>query len=421
MLADKGREELVPLVEVQRTVLASCQALAPEELALTEVLGCVVAADVRAPYDLPPFDNTAMDGYAVRSADTDRLPVELSVVGVLAAGSGAGTPVEPGHAVQIMTGAPIPPGADGIAIVERTEPGTRPGTVRVLDRVSPGDFIRRAGSDLRSGDVAVREGSVVGPAQVALLASVGASSVSVHPRPRVGVLSTGDELVSAGSPLLPGKIHDSNRHGLLAALRRDGFEGVDLGIVGDDKDLILRAIRDAIAGCDALLTSGGVSMGEFDFVKVALDQVIAESGGVINQLKVAIRPAKPLSFAAVTSRGRAVPVFGLPGNPVSSMVSYQVIALPALRRLAGYRSPMPHLLPAVAVDELGRRPDGKLHLVRVIAAMGPDGRIVVRSAGPQGSHQLSALGAANALAFVPDGDGVRVGDVVEILLTGTLE
>lgn len=420
-MPDGGREELVPLVDVQRLVLGLCRPLTPTELVLSDSLGCVIASDVRASSDLPPFDNSAMDGYAVRSGDTDQAPVELEVTGVVAAGSTPSAAVEAGCAVQIMTGAPMPEGADGIAIVERTEPGSRPGTVRVLERVSRGDFIRPAGSDLRAGEVAIPAGAVIGPAHVSLLASVGLTTVSVYPRPRVGVLSTGDELAEAGPPLPPGKIHDSNRHGLLAALRRDGFDGVDLGIVPDDKDLILQSIHDALTRCDALLTSGGVSMGEFDFVKVALDQVIAESGGEIHQLKVAIKPAKPLSFAAVTIGGRSLPAFGLPGNPVSSMVSYQVIALPALRKLAGHQSPLPHLLAAVAADEFERRPDGKLHLIRVVAAMGPDGRVVVRSAGAQGSHQLSALVASNALALVPDGDGVRTGEGVRVLLTGTLE
>jgi molybdopterin biosynthesis enzyme len=170
-----------------------------------------------------------------------------------------------------------------------------------------------------------------------------------------------------------------------------------------------------------MITTGGVSMGEFDFVKVALEALVAEVGGAIHQFKVAIKPAKPLSFAAVATRGRTVPVFGLPGNPVSSMVSYQVVALPALRRLAGRRSPIPHRLPAICVDDLERRRDGKLHLIRVVAAMGPDGRIVVRSAGEQGSHQLAALAAANALALVPDGDGVRAGGEVQILTFSELE
>jgi molybdenum cofactor synthesis domain-containing protein len=416
----EGAEQLVPLVEVQRTVLAACRPLGPVEVALDDALDQVLAADVRSPDDLPPFANTAMDGFAVRSDDTRGAPVELEVTGVLAAGDAPAGPVGPGTALQIMTGAPMPPGADGIAIVERTEPGSVPGTVRILDPVLPGAFVRPAASDLGRGDVAVAEGALITPAHVSLLASVGATTVTVHPRPTVGVLSTGNELAQPGAPLRYGQIRDSNRQGLLAALRRDGFVGVDLGVRRDDEAEIFSAIREGVGRCDALLTSGGVSMGEFDFVKVALETLAAESGGAASQFKVAIKPAKPLSFATVLSGGRTVPVFGLPGNPVSSMVSYQVVALPALRRLAGHRSPVPHRLPAVAADDFERHPDGKLHLLRVVAAMGPDGRIVVCSAGAQGSHQLAALAAANALAFVPDGDGVRTGGEVEILLISPL-
>jgi molybdopterin molybdotransferase len=417
----QGIEEMVPLEDVQRVVLASCLPLAPVEIGIDAALGHVLAADVHAPDDLPPFSNTAMDGYAVRSGDTSGVPVELEVIGVLAAGRATTRPLEPGTAYQIMTGAPMPPGADGIAIVERTEPGPSESTVRILDAVQPGAFVRPAGSDLKRGDLAISQGALLGPAHMSLLASVGATTVTVHPKPRVGVLSTGDELAEAGAPLEPGQIRDSNRQGLLASLARDGFVGVDLGVCRDDESAISEAIRDGLQRCDALLTSGGVSMGEFDFVKVVLDKMVEGTGGGASQFKVAIRPAKPLSFATVASSGRSVPVFGLPGNPVSSMVSYQVVALPALRRLAGHRSPIPHRLPAVAVDDFERRPDGKLHLMRVVAAMGPDGRIVVRSAGAQGSHQLAALVASNALALVPDGQGIPSGGEVQIILTGSLE
>ncbi len=418
----EGVEELVSLEDVQRIVLSSCLPLGSIEIGLGDALGSVLAGDLHAPEDLPPFANSAMDGYAVRADDTKAAPVELLVIGVLPAGTAPSQAVEPGTAVQIMTGAPMPPGADAIAIVERTEPGSSDGKVRILDQVSPGAYIRPAGSDLRRGDLAVSAGTVIGPAHVGLLASVDATRVTVHARPQVGVLSTGDELVGGTAPLELGQIRDSNRQSLLAALQRDGFVGVDFGVRRDDEEAISAAIREGVERCDALLTTGGVSMGEFDFVKVALESLVAEVGGHAHQFKVAIKPAKPLSFAVVaTTGGRLVPVFGLPGNPVSSMVSYQVVALPALRRLAGHRSPLPRRIPAVAADDFERRRDGKLHLLRVVAAMGADGRVIVRSAGKQGSHQLAALAAANALALVPDGDGVTTGSEVQILLTGSLE
>ena len=414
-------QQLVPLEEVQKIVLASCPPLGGVEIGTEGSLGFVLAEDVRALEDLPPFANTAMDGYAVRAEDTADAPVELSVIGVLAAGAMPAQAVGPGTAVQIMTGAPMPPGADAVAIVERTETGSSPEKVRVLEAVSRGAFVREAGSDLQLGDLALASGTVIGPAAVGLLASIGATRICVHARPKVGVLSTGDELVTDGAPLELGQIRDSNRQGLLASLQRDGFVGIDLGTIPDDEKAVSSRIREGLECCDALLTSGGVSMGEFDFVRVALEKLVGDLGGRVHRFKVAIKPAKPLSFAVVAATDdRLVPVFGLPGNPVSSMVSYQTVALPALRRLAGYRSPLPHQIPAVAADDFERRPDGKLHLLHVVAGMGPDGRIVVRSAGGQASHQLAAMAAANALALVPDGVGVAAGGDVQILLFGSL-
>ena len=235
---DSG-EELVALEQVQRVVLSSCQPLSPIEVELSDALGFVLAEDVHAAEDLPPFANTAMDGYAVRADDTKGAPVELSVIGVIAAGTAPTQAVEPGTTVQIMTGAPIPPGADGIAIVERTEPGSSDGRVRILDEVSPGAYVRRS-----------REatcGAVIWPSLPARSSALLTSAcwrvstrtrISVHSRPKVGVLSTGDELVGGNVPLELGQIRDSNRQGLLAALRRDGFVGIDLGVRRDDEEAI---------------------------------------------------------------------------------------------------------------------------------------------------------------------------------------
>ena len=300
-----GVEKLIPLEEVQRVVLGSCVPLGPIDIGLSDALGLVLAEDVHASDDLPPFANSAMDGYAVRSADTTAAPVELSVIGVVAAGFAPSQAVEPGTAVRIMTGAPIPPGADGIAIVERTAPGSSDGKVRILDQVSAGAYIRPAGSDLHQGDLAVAAGRVIGPAHVGLLASVGAARITVHPRVSVGVLSTGDELVAGTVPLQPGQIRDSNRQSLLAALQGDGFVGIDLGVRRDSEEEISAGIRAGVERCDAVLTTGGVSMGEFDFVKTALEALVAELGGQAHQFKVAMKPAKPLSFGIVGAHPRA--------------------------------------------------------------------------------------------------------------------
>ena len=221
------------------------------------------------------------------------------------------------------------------------------------------------------------------------------------------MLSTGDELVAQGEPLSAGKVRDANRPMLLALLQKEGCPAVDLGIVSDDEEAIEASIAEAVSGCDALVTSGGVSVGDHDYVRVVLDRM-----GNMRWWQVAIKPAKPLAFGTV----HGVPVLGLPGNPVSSFVSFQLFARPALRRMAGNPCPVPPSVRAVADEALDRRPDGKTHFVRVVAAPDPDGRLKVRSAGPQGSHQLRATAAANALAVLADGEGAFEGDAVEVLM-----
>jgi molybdenum cofactor synthesis domain-containing protein len=231
----------------------------------------------------------------------------------------------------------------------------------------------------------------------------------VVPRPRVGVFSTGDELVPAGEPLGPGQIRDSNRLALLALLADAGMEGVDLGLVRDDEQAITTAVETAVASCDAVATSGGVSMGDVDLVKVVLDRM-----GDLRWMQIAIRPAKPFAFGTVGPR--AVPVFGLPGNPVSSMVSFELLAHPALRRMAGHERVHRPRLPAVAEEDFGRRPDGRTSFVRVACRRTDDGGLAVRSAGAQGSHHLTAMAKAHALLVLEDGPGVAAGDPVEVLL-----
>jgi molybdenum cofactor synthesis domain-containing protein len=250
-----------------------------------------------------------------------------------------------------------------------------------------------------------------------VLASLGVAAVAAHPRPRVGVVSTGDELVAAGAvPLAPGQIRDSNRPTLLAMVAGAGFTPVDLGWAPDDEAAIAAALGRGVEGCDAVLSSGGVSMGDIDLVRVVLDRM-----GDMRWMQIAIRPAKPLAFGVVTAGdGRPVPVFGLPGNPVSSMVSFVLFARPGLRRLAGHPDERLHQprLAAVAAEPLARRPDGRTHLVRVVVSAGPGGVLAVRSSGGQGSHQLGAMARADGLVVLPDGPGAAVGDPVEVMLLG---
>jgi molybdenum cofactor synthesis domain-containing protein len=349
-----------------------------------------------------------MDGFAVRSGDTERAPVELVVAGTVAAGGGDELTVEPGHALRIMTGAPVPRGADAVVMVELTSPAGD-GRVIIQKAATVGDHVRGAGEDVAAGQEVFGPGTELGPGHLGVLASVGLQHVAVVPSPRVGVLSTGDELVEGGGPLRRGQIRDSNRPMLLALVRQSGYVAVDLGASPDDEAAIEAAVRRGADGCDALLTSGGVSVGDFDYMKTVLDRL-----GPLRSWQVAVRPAKPLAFATVG----ATPVFGLPGNPVSAMVSFELFARPALRRMAGQRSLHRPRVAAVADGALRRQPDGKLHLVRVVASWDDDGRCHVRASGGQGSHLLRAMAVANALALLPDGDGVDAGDEVKVLLLG---
>lgn len=360
----------------------------------------MTAGTVVAGHDVPSFANSAMDGFAVRAEDT---PGTLEVVGTAAAGAAPGVAVGPGQAMRIMTGAVVPAGADAIVMVERTAPAGAGVRIEVPARV--GDHIRHPGEDLRAGQVLFEPGTELGPGHLGVLASVGATEVDVIPPARVGVLSTGDELASGD--LRPGQIRDSNRPMLLALVAQAGWAPVDLGTVPDDEAAITAAIERGVADCDAILSSGGVSVGDFDFVKVVLNRL-----GEMHWWQVAVRPAKPLAFGTV--RGR--PVFGLPGNPVSALVSFELFARPALRQMTGHRDLFRPSLPAVADEPLRRHPDGKLHLVRVVATTDDEGRLHVRSSGGQGSHLLRAMALANALALLPDGDGVEAGATVKVLL-----
>ncbi|MBK9180462.1 MAG: molybdopterin molybdotransferase MoeA [Acidimicrobiales bacterium] len=397
---------MLPLASARARVLAECPRLHPLALPIDEVLGCVTSVPLVAEEAVPPFDNTAVDGYAVRAADTTDAPVRLRDLGTLAAGDVAEVAVGRGEALRIMTGAPLPVGADAVVMVEDTEPAGD-GHVLVRSSVGPGAAVRRAGEDVRPGDVVIEAQTELGPAHLGLLASLGYRRVPVHPRARVGVLSTGDELVDGPGPLGPGQIRDSNRRLLLALLAQTGCTPVDLGLVPDDEGAITAAVGRGVAECDAVLTSGGVSMGDFDLVKVLLDRL-----GRMEWMQIAIRPAKPFAFGVVAG----TPVFGLPGNPVSSLVSFELLARPALRQMMGHRHLDRPRVAAVADDGLGRRPDGKTHYVRVHVAWGDDGRYHARASGAQGSHQLAAAAAANGLAVVPDGDGVPPGGLVGILL-----
>lgn len=396
---------MIPLEEAQTHVLDRCSVLPSAAVALRQARGLVTAASVAADEQIPPFDNTAVDGFAVRAADvagaSDAAPANLRIVGTIAAGAAPTVPVGEGEAIRIMTGAPMPDGADAVAMVEWT---SVEGDMVAIDReVQLGNAVRGAGEDLQPGDPVFDVGVELTPGHLGVLASIGRYEVEVVRRPTIGVFSTGDELIEGPQTLAPGQIRDSNRHTLIALAERDGFTAVDLGMIPDDEDAIEAAVRSGAADCDALLTSGGVSMGDYDYVKAVLARIAD-----MRWMQVAIKPAKPLAFGLFDD----TPVFGLPGNPVSSMVSYELFARPGIRKMAGHRQLHRPRMSGVAGQDWRRGPDGKTHFVRTrIERSG--GTHAITSAGGQGSHQLTAMAGADALAVLPDGDGVGEGERLE--------
>ena len=401
---------MISLSEAREHVLSHVRVLPARRVPLEQALGLVLAGPVRSAEPVPAFANTAMDGYAVRSADTLAAPVELDVVGTISAGDEGRLHVGDGQAARIMTGAPIPDGADAVIKVELTRPvDDRADRVLITAAVASGNHIRHPGEDVAAGEQVLESGTVITPGRVGLAAAVGAYEVTAHGRPRVGVLSTGDELVDGPEPLRRGQIRDTNRRTLLGLVSQAGFEGVDLGVAPDNPDDIERAFRVGTAECDAVVSSGGVSMGDFDYVKVVLDRI-----GDMRWMQIAIKPAKPFAFGVVDG----TPVFGLPGNPVSSMVSFELLAKPALRLMAGHgpEGLGPPLVRAVAAQPLVNPGDGKTHFVRVTAQRDDSGVLQVSPLRGQGSHQLAAMTRADALAVIGDGAAANIGDPVEVIV-----
>ena len=407
---------MIVIHEAQKTVLDACGVLVPVATPCEQMSGRVLAQNVVAPENVPPFANSAVDGYAVRTADTQTVPTELVVVDTVAAGAEPKIAIGNGQAIRIMTGAPMPQGADAVVMVEDTQ---RVGD----DRVSIGkaaklhDAIRDAGSDVNKGDTVFIAGTVLNAAGAGVLASVNARVVQAYPRARVALLSTGDELVTDGSPLKIGQIRESNLTMLDAMIVASGCEVINLGIIKDDEALLERVLLDVIERCDAIVTSGGVSMGDFDVVKAVLSRIAK-----MQWMQLAIKPAKPFAFGQLqASDGRVVPIFGLPGNPVSSMISYELLARPALRKMMGHTHDLLRPTVRAVLDApIKRKQDGKVHYVRVFGGFEGDGRLHVRDTGPQGSHQLASTALANGLAYVPDSMGIEAGAEVDVYVIGEL-
>jgi molybdopterin molybdotransferase len=376
---------------------------------LLDARGCVLAEDVTAPWPLPPFDNSAMDGYAVRVEDvkaaSDGKPVVLRVVDDVPAGYRASVPVTEGTAIRIMTGAPMPEGAEAVIPVEWTDAGMP--EVKIMRDVTFGAHVRSRGDDVSLGDVVATSGTVLGPREIALLAAVGRGRVSVHPAPRVVVLSTGSELVEPGTPLQPGLITDSNGYTIAAAIQEAGAIAYRVGPVPDDAPTLLSTLEDQLVRADMIVTTGGVSAGAYDTVKAVLSRL-----GTVEFNKVAMQPGMPQGHGFLGPE--QTPIFTLPGNPVSAYVSFEVFVRPVLRRMLGHQRIYRPVVRAVLTETL-MSPQGKRQFARGHLAV-EEGRYVVRPAGGQGSHMLGAMAQANCLVVVPeDVTEVKPGTALAVL------
>ncbi|MEU6476074.1 gephyrin-like molybdotransferase Glp [Streptomyces sp. NPDC047017] len=417
-------------------VLTTVRPLEPIELQLLDAQGCVLVDDVVVPVSLPPFDNSSMDGYAVRVADvsgaSEEFPAALEVVGDVAAGAADPVRVGPGQAARIMTGAPLPPGAETVVPVEWTDgglgegpvggmrarsrsPQDATGQVRVYRPAEARAHVRAQGSDVRAGDLALKAGTVLGPPQIALLAAIGRGTVRVRPRPRVVVLSTGSELVQPGEQLARGQIYDSNSFALTAAARDAGAIGYRVGAVADDADTLRSTIEDQLVRADLMVTTGGVSVGAYDVVKEALSHVGDEDepGGGVEFRKLAMQPGKPQGFGTIGPDH--TPLLALPGNPVSSYVSFELFVRPVIRTLMGLPDVhRPTTRATLAADKALTSPRGRRQFLRGVYADGE-----VSPVGGSGSHLIAALAQADALIVVPeDTESVEPGSEVEVVLLG---
>jgi len=395
---------MLQVEDAQALVMAEVAASAAENVALDDALGRVLREEVVATRDLPGADNSAMDGYAVRAEDVANPPVTLPVIADIPAGHPASAHLEPGTAMRIMTGAFVPSGADAVVQVELTDGGLE--RVRVEKSVPRGASIRRRGEDMRAGDVVLRGGIRIGPAEIAILASAGKSQVQVGRRPAVAILSTGDELIEVGETPRPGQIVNTNGSLLAALVREAGAIPRPLGIVRDTREATIAAFERAIES-DFVISSGGVSVGAFDFVKDALEALGAET----RFWRVAMKPGKPV----VLSRLRDRLVFGLPGNPVSCFVSFHLFVAPALRKAMGQET---QLFPPVIRARLTAPVKGaaERRVYARVQVTSRDGALFATPLTSQSSGALTSMLTANGLAVIPEGSGGDAGADVDVVL-----
>lgn len=400
---------MISVEEALSRILAHITALPSIQVPLSDALGLVLAEDIVAQENIPPFDNSAMDGFALLSQDSQPRagqPPRLQVTGTIAAGYVATRAVQNGTAMRIMTGAPVPPGADTVIQVELTRHGgPESDWVEILQEVPPGNNIRPAGEDMRRGQTILTQGTTIGAWEIGILATLGWSTVTVIRQARIAILGTGDEILDIDQPLQPGKIRNSNSYLLEAAVRQAGAEPQRLGIARDTNESLREKFAEAL-NFDLILTSGGVSVGDFDLVK----NIMAEQGE-INFWRINMRPGKPVAFGQIGT----VPLLGLPGNPVSSAVTFELFAHPVIRKLQGHRHLMKPQIEVVMADAIQDRAMRR-HYVRAHVEL-QDGTFVAHTTGNQGSHVMTSLRHANALVVVPEGGiTVQPGDKLKAIM-----
>lgn len=401
---------MISVDEARKTILSYMNTLSPEQVTLWDARGRVLAEDVMAGNDVPPFRNSAMDGYAVIASDVQEAstnPVYLSVIGDVAAGAMPERAVQKGEAVRIMTGAPMPDGADAVVRFEETseawEANQRPhaSSVAICNQIKSWDNVRAAGEDLQKGQLVIPAGMILRPAHIGVMASLGVSSVSVIRRPRVAILATGDELVPADAPLAPGKIRNSNEYTKYALVEQLEAVPVPLGIARDTVESLSAKLQEGLdANVDLFLTSAGVSVGDYDMVK---DVLAAE--GEMSFWQVGIKPGKPLAFGLLRHQGRQIPLLGLPGNPVAAMVAFHAFARPSIRLLGGRTPLLPPIEQAEVCEDITN--SGRRHYMRALVRRDTDGKWKVTTRGSgvrvQGSGILSSMVWANCFVVVPEG------------------
>ena len=404
MDAPKG---LLPFDEAQEKIF---QQITPihetESVTLKAALGRTLGEAITSPINVPAYDNSAMDGYAILGSDLpDNGSVTLEVIGSSFAGTPFEGTVSTGQAVRIMTGAKIPDGADTVIMQEKATREEERVSFSSEDNHKHGENVRRAGEDMREGETVLQPGKALGAAELGMIASLGYGEVQVKRRIKVAFFSTGDGLCSAGETLGDGQIYDSNRYTVFSMLSELGVELIDLGIIRDQRELIEAAFKDAAQQADVVITSGGVSVGEADFVKETLDKL-----GEVNFWRIAMKPGKPLAFGKIDDAW----FFGLPGNPVSAMVTFLQFVRPAINHLAGKERVRPFRIPLRCTNKLKKRP-GRLEFQRGILCQDENGETVVEGAGHQGSHILRSMSIADCFIVLPaENGGVEAGEWVEV-------